>query len=314
MSQMIVLLLTGTLLVQDISGLKMVKNFQAEPSNKPAPRMIHQQGCERSSFVQTIVRDLMELHGYEVEPTQYEPFNPYNPQEYIGSWYADEAPSFAEKAYLFLNRNKTVVFKSDSVLVDQPTIIPVLQKLGTQAVAVHRRNKLDWLLCKIRDEFADYERHKTVDESGQQIHDGMARRTDNKTLLAYIDKETIIKDLQDLSQEPMWRLKRMHRYGWDKSQLLSTSELLDYEWSNKKQHLSRAVGAWGQVMESLDVQPDAEKIAQYLKQHCGKRRQSSHGKIIYNFQEVQETLAGTAFAAMLRHDDYVPKKPLMPML
>merc|ERR1719356_597200 len=188
-----------------------------------------------------------------------------------------------------MKHNQTLLFKSILHRDLEATLSPRLLAMGTLAAYSTRRNKLDQLICMVRDCFLNTDERTTpygypVDSNGKASRLCFERRdsgakgykanikvVDAKTGQHYLRQNLEFFDQQEKDGEAM-----LKKAGY-KAAKVHYEDLVAFQESSE-------------VLKSWGVTPDTAKLTTYLTNQAGTWKAPTARSNIYNVDEVEAEL------------------------
>lgn len=206
----------------------------------------------------------------------------------------------------YKNMNKSFVFKG-ILGKDMETILSKgLFDMGTLAVQAYRKNKIDQVICMVKD-CTDNKKLGYPMKNGTQSDICWKRRAMNSSNLAdykaYIKTDTMLATMESLEGKALKAKNGLKELGYPIDNLLYTEDLLDFEWNNES--VGAGLKAWSQLLKFWGVAPHTEKVMGYLQNNAGTRlAPAAHDVSIANFETVKAVLEGhKRFSWMLREGE-----------
>jgi hypothetical protein len=194
---------------------------------------------------------------------------------------------------------------------------PMFEKLNMFAVIGTRANMLDQIVCQVKDCFvATY--GSPVDEHGQESDLCFKRRGDvtenptskekltekDETSVSTVYKAKIEANLLVRHIEIELKVVDIARKNLESAGIFPKTvfaeDLLGFQ-TPVPTAFKRAVAAWSVLLQSLGVSPDEEIVESFLWRYRNTYPEPpDHVDVIYNFDEVRDTLNGTEYAHFIR--------------
>lgn len=253
------------------------------------PRMLAMRGCDGSTSVMSLARDLMEKHGVPAVRVDSQILNPEK------NVYLEEAGNNLRLSLELANEdaqaaNRSLVFKA--LTGDHFTAVvqhqkATLKNMGMLSVLGYRKNQLDEIVCQVKNCLTSSYGH-IVDKNGDKS-DYCSNRMSETADQIVLDPEHIIKaiDVENALVEDARR--QLHMSGFPVAEVVS-EKLLGYLATNSQVDLDIAVKEWGIFLRAWGVHPEETKIVKRLQQDQGTQKAALHKDVILNSGKIHETL------------------------
>jgi len=284
------------------------------------PRMLISEGCDASdaiirhahfilkfSNIATPWRKIYSLHGTENNIDHFESMDGnvsrekgntsigmvqthVDPRESAEETDAPAAQSMSEVHQFFKAQKKTLIFKGSftEAMHSEKTIAD----MGASMAALNRRNKLDQLVCQVKDCFNEEELGYPV-KNGTKSDLCWKRRMSNETAdyKANINVQQLHNNLRRLQQNVGKAVAHFVKMGLNAAAVnaVVTEDLLDFEWDEDA--TGKALSSWTSLLKAWNVHPSVEKMTSYFKKNAGTRdAPARHSDSVYNFVDVKAAI------------------------
>jgi len=294
-----------------------MKPYVHPEGNRSKPRMLLSSGCDAASGIMKHAHSILELHGihtpkYEMHTLHDNVENLLNATDSrvlieagqgldLGCDESCRAMIQAHKYYA--GQNASLVFKA-ILGADQDAILSKsIMQIGTLIALTSRRNKLDQLVCMVRDCYEGYGVHDLgrPEQNGQESKICWKRRQMKPAgYKANLKVAKMQENMLNIDAKVESTIKSLKEMGYPWVEAVVSEELLDFEWN--KAAAGPGVKAWSSLLAAWGVHPQADKIKAYLDTNAGtEKAPGSHKETIVNFAEVKEFLQNhPRFSFMLR--------------
>ena len=255
--------------------------------------LFYMNGCQGSTASMAILGSLLRCLGVNIALREFEWFKPSKNALYQQHYaeLRDEAKAWRATLEQALGQASTwnASFLVNIQHGETPLhiIAPMLKRYGVRTAAAYRENRLDWVVCQVRDCFTSH-------AAGVAMLDGKPsslcfdRRFTNATGLyqAHVHTWSLANLL-----EPKQQLEAasLHNFGLGTVHPVAYEKLAaaQYPHSSVTGHLLQSVGAWRTVLTDLQVPHSHESVYRCLAPLEGTYGlPGSQRKVIHNFDSV----------------------------
>jgi hypothetical protein len=277
---------------------------QISRADKPepnAPRMLAAEGCDGSTAMLQHAAVILIMHGINVGPHDGQKElldakrNPFINKDNNDIFVAMKGLQNDRRKH-----NQTLLFKSILHRDLEATVSRHLVEMGTLAVYSTRRNKLDQLICMIRDCFLNTDEHTTpygyaVDAHGNPSRLCFERRESKakeyKANLKVRDskkgKNYLLDNLEFFEMRERDGEARLKKAGYEPA-MVHYEDLVAFQ--EDKHLVNLSYDSWCTVLKAWGVTPDENKLWTYLSNQAGIWTRRSTKSTIFNVDEVEAEL------------------------
>lgn len=283
------------------NALKVVdmKPYVQPEGNRSKPRMLVSSGCDAASGIAEHAHAILELHGIHTPKYQLRTLHDKvdslldNTDNRVlleaGEGHdlacGESCRAMIQAQKYYAGQNTSLVFKA-IVGADQDAILSKsLFEAGTLVVLTSRRNKLDQLVCQVRDCFVKQDLGQP-EQHGKESDICWNRRqlqpVNYKANLKVAKLEENMLKIDEKMESTRDALKQM---GYPYVDTVVSEDLLDFEWN--KSAVGPAYNSWSSLLAAWGVHPKSEMIKAYIATNTGTREApASQKQTIVNFGEV----------------------------
>jgi len=203
----------------------------------------------------------------------------------------------------YTEHNKSFIFKA-SIGRDLNAILSKnLLDLGTQAAEISRKNRVDQVVCMVKN-CVDNDKLGYPVMNGTQSDICWKHKTMNNTDLvgykAFIKAGAFIDAMSSLNGKAFKTAKDLQALGYATTDVVYSEDLLDFEWN--KEAVGAGVKSWITLLKAWGIGPYKDRITAYLTNNAGTREPPvSHAHSIENFEAIKNALSDHGrFKWMLR--------------
>jgi len=291
-----------------------VKVYGHADTFQARPRIIVMDDCSGSTFVQSVTRDLLSIHGLVGSGEGFGIVKPHKNRLFVQNPALGLGAALHEMATGAAERGTTLTFKMGTkFLTAQLDVVTNMTSLGAYAVHVWRSNVLDELVCKVRDCFKDRLGYP-VNAKGKKSKLCFDRRAASaEATMAVMDVPKTVRLINKTMRVHSSVADELTAFGFKAPLTVAFEDLAAFQYTSpappsapneRPCDFDCSVAAWERVLSSLGVEADDDAVRLYLEDRGARSRDPPppHSDTIYNADDVKEAMddAGAEFAAQFR--------------
>ena len=301
-------------------------NERSAKKAAPPPLVMVTRECSRSTFLTSFAWRLVGSHtGKSAHVGELKGINDAYGGEYLATidkpnsrfnYTLSKTDKFRADKEMVLRTHKIIAIDAQYVMAPKVMANPQLtdgvgaglRELGARVVMTYRRNKLEWMICKIKDCFWPKESGASVFENGTRSDLCFDRRTHPEVkTLAHLNVTYFDQDMRGNMkrwgcsqglEDPAAKVRIEQTMGLkpDEYPQLAEESLIAFELEQEgSPAFIKSMSDWKKFLRGWGIEPNETLILEEMrKQGIGTRPRSSAKRSLYNYGDVQAIVRGWA--------------------
>jgi len=290
-----------------------LKPFVHIEGNRTTPRLLVSSGCDAASGIIAHAHNILALHGINTPEKKLRSLHDKveglldntDNRELVETNHThdfacdDSCRAMVQTHKYFESLNRSLVFKGLIGGDSKAMLSKSLKDIGTNVAQTVRRNKLDQIICMIRD-CSNSTDLGDAEQNGKSSDICWNRRTVKPTnYKANVKVTTLLDNIKHIETKEAKAGRDFKKMGYT-LESVQAEDLLDFEWN--KEAVGVALGAWSHLLKAWKVHPQEKHIKSYLEAKSGLwEAPKPHKETVANFDEIKNWINGhDRFSWMLR--------------